>query len=374
MAGNILKQGYLANLCRDCRACYYVCPFIPPHEFNLNFPQVMGKIREATYQELCWPAAIARRVDRSWLATGAVSAASLAVVAVAAGVLGGVEALTTAHVGDNSFYAVIPRAAMVIPAMVLAILATIVILAGAVRFWRQGTPVKRPRTLSAWLGAAKDAATLRNMRGDECSYPGEEHSNGRWIYHSLLFFGYCAALVSTTIAAFLGEILQVPPPYPLLSAPVVFGVAGGIGMIVGAAGLLWLKFQTQRDLSHPEMRSLDLALLVMTLAVAGSGMLVLGLRETALMPLMLVIHLGFVAALFATAPYGKLVHGVYRYLALVRDRFEQSQAARASGSGVSRRRPPGRGGRTRPARRGTRPPRAAPAARSKGPRATSPQS
>jgi citrate/tricarballylate utilization protein len=252
-----------------------------------------------------------------------VSAASLAVVAVAAAVLGGVEALTTAHTGENSFYNVIPWAAMVIPAMVLAILALIVIVIGGVRFWRQGVPQGRPRTLGAWLGAAKDAATLRNMRGEECSYPGEEHASGRWIYHSLLFFGYVSALVSTTIAAFLGEILQVPPPYPLLSPPVVFGVAGGIGMIVGAAGLLWLKFRTQRDLSHPEMRSLDLALLVMTLAVAGSGMLLLALRDTVMMPTMLVLHLGFVAALFVTAPYGKLVHGVYRYLALVRDRIEQ---------------------------------------------------
>jgi citrate/tricarballylate utilization protein len=33
---------------------------------------------------------------------------------------------------------------------------------------------------------------------------------------------------------------------------------------------------------------------------------------------LLAVHLGFVLALFATLPYGKMVHGVYRLLALAR--------------------------------------------------------
>ncbi len=38
---------------------------------------------------------------------------------------------------------------------------------------------------------------------------------------------------------------------------------------------------------------------------------------------MLTVHLGLVAALYVTAPYGKFVHFLYRYLALVRNRIEQ---------------------------------------------------
>ena len=29
---------YLANLCFDCRACYYACQYAPPHEFAVNVP------------------------------------------------------------------------------------------------------------------------------------------------------------------------------------------------------------------------------------------------------------------------------------------------------------------------------------------------
>jgi citrate/tricarballylate utilization protein len=38
---------------------------------------------------------------------------------------------------------------------------------------------------------------------------------------------------------------------------------------------------------------------------------------------LLAIHLGFVLALFITMPYGKFVHGVYRYAALLKNAVEQ---------------------------------------------------
>jgi citrate/tricarballylate utilization protein len=42
------------------------------------------------------------------------------------------------------------------------------------------------------------------------------------------------------------------------------------------------------------------------------------LRGASTMPLLLVIHLGFVLGLFVTLPYGKFVHGIYRTAALLK--------------------------------------------------------
>jgi citrate/tricarballylate utilization protein len=49
-----------------------------------------------------------------------------------------------------------------------------------------------------------------------------------------------------------------------------------------------------------------------------TGLLVLALRETSAMGVLLAIHLGVVLALFLSMPYGKFVHGLYRYAALVK--------------------------------------------------------
>ena len=46
---------YLANLCFDCRACYYACQYAPPHEFAVNVPKIFAEIRAETYREYSWP-------------------------------------------------------------------------------------------------------------------------------------------------------------------------------------------------------------------------------------------------------------------------------------------------------------------------------
>jgi len=36
---------YLANLCHNCGACLHACQYAAPHEFDVNIPKAMAKVR-----------------------------------------------------------------------------------------------------------------------------------------------------------------------------------------------------------------------------------------------------------------------------------------------------------------------------------------
>jgi citrate/tricarballylate utilization protein len=143
------------------------------------------------------------------------------------------------------------------------------------------------------------------------------------VFHALVVLGVLAALASTTVAAIMQELLGQLPPYPILSAPVVLGSFGGIAMIVGASGLLALKARASRSLIAGEMLRMDVAFLVVFDLVSITGMLLVVLRDSPLMPTLLLVHLATLAALYATIPYGKFAHVVYRLLALFQNRRER---------------------------------------------------
>jgi len=59
-----------------------------------------------------------------------------------------------------------------------------------------------------------------------------------------------------------------------------------------------------------------------------TGIALLVCRDTATMGPLLALHLGVVFALFITLPYGKFVHGLYRFAALVRYARERQEMAK----------------------------------------------
>jgi citrate/tricarballylate utilization protein len=142
----------------------------------------------------------------------------------------------------------------------------------------------------------------------------------------LVFYGFLSAIVATASAFILQDVFGELPPYPVFSVPVITGSIGGIGMIVGATGLVYLKWRSDRAPADQKTYNLDWLFLISLDVVSITGMLLLILRETALMPALLVIHLATVLALYVSAPYGKFAHFVYRVAALVQSRLEAGQA------------------------------------------------
>jgi citrate/tricarballylate utilization protein len=202
---------------------------------------------------------------------------------------------------------------------------------GTVRGWSE-TDGQSDRELSgkALAEAIGAALGLRYLKGGGpgCTYPEQRPSSSRRVYHSFVFWGFLSDFVSTTLAFIYQDLLHELPPYPLISAPVVFGALGGVMLIIGTAGLIMLKIQSDRAPANARAYGMDYTFLITLGLTALSGMLLLIFRATSAMGILLVLHLGVIAALFATAPYGKFVHAIYRSMALVRYYVEHEDSAK----------------------------------------------
>jgi citrate/tricarballylate utilization protein len=311
----------LANLCHDCRACYQACMYAPPHEFAVDVPALLGRARLESYERFAWPRPLGRAFRHPSLAVLGASGGGVA-LALAAALAG--QGLIRVHPGPGAFYAVVPYVLVVVPALVATAFVVAVLVAGMARFWRAaGGTARQLLDGRLWLVAGREALTLRWLGGGGggCYYPDPERpSEVRRALHAVVVGGLLLAFAATVAAAVLQDVLGRLPPYPVLSPPVVLGAAGGVATIAGCTALLVLKPGTERA------RSLDVAFLVALDAAAITGMLTLGLRATPALGPALVLHLGSLVALYVTAPYGKLVHAVYRFAALLRDAGERGAA------------------------------------------------
>lgn len=317
---------YLANLCFDCRDCYYACQYAPPHEFAVNIPKLMAELRADTYREFGWPAMLTGAFQRSGLTVALTTIGALVVLLLSVLTFVGSEAFLAAHLGEGAFYRVVPYAAMTLPFLAMALYALAVLVAGAIRFWRaSGGAVSEASDPAALWQATRDAFGLTYMKGGgaNCNYPDESFSQSRRWLHHLVFYGFLLDFASTNVAAFYDHFLGWQAPYPLGSWPVVLGTLGGIGLLVGTGGLFVLKAKSDPDPAAVAMRNMDVAFLASLFLTSLTGLLLLLLRETAAMGTLLGVHLATVAGLFLTAPYGKFVHLVYRCAALVRHAVEQ---------------------------------------------------
>ena len=324
------KQGdvfYLSNLCHDCRACYYACMYTPPHEFAINIPQILAESRIETYRRWSWPA-ILGRAFKNRSVTVFLAAGIAALVVVLALLFIPSESLFASHLGPGAFYEVVPYLAMVAGALILFFYGVAVWLRGGARFWSEtrGSPDERGnwKMLAAAVGAAFGLEYLKGG-GPGCFYPDDRPSSVRRFYHSLTFWGFLSDFVSTTLAFIYQDILHTLPPYSLTSAPVIFGVIGGVALIIGTGGLIYFKLQSDRAPAAASAFGMDFVFLVTLGLTALTGMLTLIFRDTAAMGSILVLHLACIAGLFISAPYGKFVHAIYRTLALIRYEIEQQQ-------------------------------------------------
>ena len=321
---------YLANLCHDCRECYYSCQYSPPHEFQLNVPKTFAAIRQQTYREYAWPSFMIRLFSHSGRALF-ISAVLIPLLFVIGLLLfAGPAATFTAYSdAEGSFYRLISHSMMVWGFGSAALFAVVAMMVGWFRFRAdirsedQGTS-----TLSTFMHALHDAMKLRYLGGadgDGCAYPDEVASNLRRRFHHLTFYGFLLCFAATSIATVYHYVLDYPAPYPFFSLPVLSGFIGGIMLLIGPAGLYRLKKIRDPEPADEKQTQMDITFLVLLFMTSLTGLLLLFLRETSFMGIILVIHLGLVMGLFITMPYGKFVHSIYRLGALVKYAKEEGK-------------------------------------------------
>jgi citrate/tricarballylate utilization protein len=312
---------YLANLCHACGACYTDCQFSPPHEYNVNVPQTLAVARAESWAAYAWPRALSGLFARNGLAISLIAAVSVAAFIFGFAAVNDRQVLFGIHTGPGAFYALMPHNAMAALFGAAFLYAILALAMGVRAFWRDiGEPIgMRADAPSLWQ-AMKDAAGLRYLDGGGvgCVNEDERPSDRRKIYHHLTFYGFMLCFAATCVATLYHYLLAREAPYPWWDLPVVLGTLGGIGLLIGPAGLLAERFRRDPVLVDEQRAGMDVAFIVMLFLTGLTGMALLVLRDTAAMGPLLALHLGLVFSLFITLPYGKFVHGIYRYVALVR--------------------------------------------------------
>jgi len=244
-------------------------------------------------------------------------ATSVAAFVLAFLLLAGPREFLAARIGPAAFYGLMPHNMMVMLFGAVFIYA-LVVLAMGLRNFNHETEAQRAGPRPLWQ-AVLDASRLRYLDGGGAGcYKAEGRADRRRLFHHLTFYGFLLCFASTSIATVYHYALGWEAPYAWYDLPVLLGFSGGLGLLAGPTGLLLEKYTRDPAALSASTRGMDIAFLVSLILTSLTGLALLFLRATSFMNLLLAIHLGVVFALFITLPYGKFVHGLYRFLALVR--------------------------------------------------------
>lgn len=311
---------HLANLCHDCRGCYYACQYAAPHEFDVNLPQALSNVRRDSWKAHAWPTGLARLFDRS----GVIMAAIL--VLGFAALLALSQALRPED--GEGFYSYMSHALMVAifaPAFVLPLVGLGISLRN---YWRAvGGGSARWTDVRGALASAGRMRNLEGGHGDGCNYEdGDRFTHARRRFHQAALYGFLLCLASTSSGTILHYGFGIEAPYGPLSLPKLLGVPGGMLLCAGTAGLAWLKTSADPDLGANGAWGGEMAFVLLLFAVSATGLALYAATGTRAVGMLLPIHLATVLAFFLLTPYSKMAHGFYRLAALTKEEANKRRA------------------------------------------------
>ena len=325
---NAADVHYLANLCHNCGACLHACQYAPPHEFAVNVPQAMARVRHQTYTAFAWPRPLGALYRHNGLTLAVVTALALAAFLYAL-----MAHSTAVPAAGSNFYDLLPHNTLVAvfaPVFLYAVLALTLSLRS---FWSGVSPAREHAApeldavrSAAAAEATHDALRLRYLdggHGEGCHNEDDAWTHARRYFHHATVSGFLLCFAATSVATLEHYVLGWHAPYDLPNLAKLLGVAGGLLLCIGTAGLMVLNLSRHPLHGDAAQKPMDRAFIALLFGTAASGLLLWLARGTSGLPLWLALHLGCVMTLFLTLPYGKFVHGIYRSAALLKYAIER---------------------------------------------------
>ena len=292
----------------------------------MNIPQAMAQVRGQTYVDYAWPPALGKLYERNGLTLSLALAAGLALFLILAVALKG----TLWSLPGDNFYGIFPHNLLVGLFAPVFLFATLALGLGVRRFWRDVTPATSGAPLSAPATLEATDAVLRlkyldGGHGEGCHNDDDAYTLSRRRFHHLTFYGFMLCFAATSVGTLYHYLFGWAAPYDLPSLPKLLGAVGGVSLALGTAGLWRLNLKRHPLHGDAAQKPMDRGFIALLFLTATSGLVLWLARGTPALALTLCLHLGAVMALFATLPYGKFAHGIFRTAALLRHAVEKRQ-------------------------------------------------
>jgi citrate/tricarballylate utilization protein len=299
---------HFANLCHDCRECYNVCPFTEPHEFNLNIPMVLSKVRHETYINNIKPEFMEKPAKHQYYLWSFVIALSI------------LSVFTLGYMNMNGY--MLNRYGLsdithIFPVLQFKIFSTIlyiyVIILWALEgnnYWKSinsGKNKKKVRIHNILL-ALSDSFGHKYFKGGGagCNYPEDNSGKFRLIFHPMIFFGFIIDLIAI---AFYGNLnIYI----------IIIYMVGSLLISIGSIALLFAKFYSNKKLASKQLLTMDYPFTIIMLLTGITGLIFPVFSGYSIFSITFMIHIALISAIFLMAPFGKFIHPVFRFLSLIK--------------------------------------------------------
>jgi len=303
---------HLANLCHNCRGCYYACQYTEPHEFALNIPSLLANIRAQNWEQHVHPQWLSRAMQRSvWPYIG-LTIFFILLFSLVAGI---------PWISSQPFYSSISHTLLVVIFTPLFLLPLVSLGLGVRRYWRSiGGQAIRWADITEAFVSASTMKQLSGGQGQGCNYEdGDRFSSWRRWAHQATMYGFLLCFLSTSVATFYHYLLNAPAPYALLSLPKLLGVVGGLMLSSGTAALAALKWRSNKELGSADRTAGEYTFIALLFLVSTTGLILYAFGGTFMASAWLIVHLAPIATFFIAIPYSKMAHGFFRLAALCRE-------------------------------------------------------